>query len=94
MDERTELVDRLLAQIGYRVEDYAREKGLLPEDDREVWISVSDAARVLSVTRQCIYKWLAENRLRQFKIGSRTLLRRDEVLAFPTEIKRTREERG
>jgi len=46
------------------------------------YIAVREAAVLLRLSEISIRRYLTQGRLRRFKAGSRTLLRRDDVLAL------------
>ena len=73
----------MIDSLDYSLEDYLRDKRVHVGPHGQVWVSVREAARLLRVTRQCIYNWAREGRLTLYKAGTRTLLRRDEVLSLP-----------
>jgi excisionase family DNA binding protein len=45
-------------------------------------IGVLEAARLLGVSRETIFRLLAEGELRRTRVRGRTLIQRDDVLAF------------
>jgi excisionase family DNA binding protein len=49
------------------------------------YISVKGAAGLLTVSQVSIRRWLREGRLKKFKAGSRTLVRRQDVLGLVRE---------
>jgi excisionase family DNA binding protein len=52
-----------------------------PLDERPFY-SVQDAADVLRVSRQTIYRQIYTGDLRSFRVGDRRLIRRDDLEAF------------
>ena len=48
----------------------------------EQYYTVDEVARKLGVTRQAIYNWLKDGRLRAVKVGSLTRIREREVDDF------------
>lgn len=46
------------------------------------FVSVMEAAEILRADRQRVYDLLSRGKLRRWKDGSRTLIRRDELLAY------------
>jgi excisionase family DNA binding protein len=54
-----------------------------------VFLTVEEAADFLRISRVSIYRWIAQGRLKKFKVGSRTLLRRDDVHALISEAAAT-----
>lgn len=53
------------------------------------FISVKAAAELLSVSQVSIRRYLGQGRLKRFKFGSRTLLRRDDVMGLVREVPAT-----
>lgn len=49
------------------------------------FLSVAQAASILQISEVSIRRYLGQKRLRRFKVGSRTLLRREDVLALVRE---------
>ncbi len=48
-------------------------------------ISITEAAKILGITRATIYAWLANGQLHSVKIGGNTYLNRIEVLVVNQE---------
>jgi excisionase family DNA binding protein len=53
------------------------------------FISVKAAAELLSVSQVSIRRYLGQGQLKRFKFGSRTLLRRDDVMGLVREVPAT-----
>lgn len=49
------------------------------------FLSVSQAASILQISEVSIRRYLTLKRLRRFKVGSRTLLKREDVLSLVRE---------
>lgn len=49
------------------------------------FLSVSEAAQLLTISRVSIRRYLGMGKLKKYKVGARTLLRRDDVLALVRE---------
>jgi excisionase family DNA binding protein len=49
------------------------------------FMSVADAAKLLSVSEVRVRRLLGQKKLKRFKVGSRTLLDRADVLGFARE---------
>jgi excisionase family DNA binding protein len=49
------------------------------------FLSVSQAAELLTVSKVSIRRYLGMGKLKKFKVGARTLIRRDDVLALVRE---------
>ncbi len=58
-----------------------QEMALLAADENRELLTVALAARLLGKSRDTIYRWLAEGRLRARKVGGRWLVYRDSVEA-------------
>ncbi|MFQ5724461.1 MAG: helix-turn-helix domain-containing protein [Terriglobia bacterium] len=58
-----------------------QEMALLAADENRELLTVALAARLLGKSRDTIYRWLAEGRLRGRKVGGRWLVYRDSVEA-------------
>lgn len=54
-----------------------------------VFLTVEEAAEFLRISRVSIYRWIAQGRLKKFKVGSRTLLRKEDVHALVWEAPAT-----
>ena len=50
------------------------------------FVSVERAAELLSVSKVTIRRYLGLGKLRKFKVGSRTLLRHDDVMGLIREV--------
>jgi excisionase family DNA binding protein len=53
------------------------------------FISVKAAAELLSVSQVSIRRYLGQGQLKRFKFGSRTLVRRDDVMGLVREVPAT-----
>lgn len=51
-------------------------------DDGVLGLTPKDAARALGVSRSYLYELLAQGRLKGFKVGTRTIVSRESLLAF------------
>jgi excisionase family DNA binding protein len=49
------------------------------------FLSVSQAAELLTVSKVSIRRYLGMGKLKKFKVGARTLIRRDDVLNLVRE---------
>ena len=49
------------------------------------FLSVSQAAELLTVSKVSIRRYLSLGKLKRFKFGSRTLIRRDDLLSLVRE---------
>jgi excisionase family DNA binding protein len=56
-----------------------------PRIDAEDLIDVPGAAKLVFINSKTLFNWLSEGRLRRFKIGRRTLVKKSEVLALVKE---------
>lgn len=48
----------------------------------ERYYTINDAARILSVTRETLYRWMAAGRLRYVHAGNRRRIRESDIQAF------------
>jgi excisionase family DNA binding protein len=53
--------------------------------DGQVFWTVDETAEFLRSSRVSVYRWIAQGRLKKFKVGNRTLLRREDVHALVSE---------
>jgi excisionase family DNA binding protein len=49
------------------------------------FVSVQEAAEMLRISQVSIRRYLGQGKLKRFKVGSRTLLRHDEVMGLIRE---------
>jgi excisionase family DNA binding protein len=49
------------------------------------FLSVREGADLLRLGKQSIHRYIRSGKLKKFKVGSRTLVRRDDVLALVRE---------
>lgn len=56
-----------------------------PERSISQFVSVAEAADLLRISKVSIRRYLGMRKLKKFKVGSRTLIRRDDVLALVRE---------
>jgi excisionase family DNA binding protein len=56
------------------------------EKQAREFLSVTEAAQLLSISEVSIRRYLTQKKLRRFKVGSRTLLDRAAVLALVHEV--------
>jgi excisionase family DNA binding protein len=49
------------------------------------FLSVREAGDLLRIAKQSIHRYIRLGKLKKFKVGSRTLIRRDDVLALVRE---------
>ena len=50
------------------------------------FLTVGESADFLRSSRVSIYRWIAQGKIKKFKVGSRTLLRRDDVMGLVREV--------
>ncbi len=72
-----------LAQVG-RKRSEAKKKGSQsqPINQPSEWVSQAEAARMRGVSRQAIRKLVLKGKLSVFRIGGKTLLKREEVANY------------
>lgn len=49
------------------------------------FLSVREAAELLRIGKQSIHRYLRLGKIKRFKVGSRTIIRREDVLALVRE---------
>jgi excisionase family DNA binding protein len=49
------------------------------------FVSVAEAAELIRISKVSIRRYLGQGKLKKFKVGSRTLIRREDVLALVRE---------
>lgn len=60
-------------------------KAIEPSALQSQFVSVQEAAELLRVSQVSIRRYLGQGKLKRFKVGSRTLLRHDQVMALVRE---------
>jgi len=63
--------------------------GSVPIQAGQAYISVKQAAELLSISQVSIRRYLGQGKLRRFKFGARTLLRQSDVLGLVREVPAT-----
>lgn len=53
------------------------------KNDTAVYISVQDAAKLLSISRRTVYRMIDADKLEAYKIGRATRVKREDVLNLP-----------
>lgn len=56
---------------------------MIEKEIQPVYITVADAAKLLSVSERTIFRMIKDDRLDAYKIGRATRLKREDVLALP-----------
>ena len=54
-----------------------------------VFLTVQDSAALLHLSPVSIYRWIAQGRLKKYKVGARTLLKKNDVLGLICEAPAT-----
>lgn len=59
-----------------------------PSDSRAcvAFLSVKEAADMLKLSQVSIRRYLGQGKLKRFKVGARTLIRQDDVIALVHEV--------
>jgi excisionase family DNA binding protein len=64
-------------------------KNKIPQTQKSIpegpFLSVREAADLLRIGKQSIHRYLRLGKLKKFKVGSRTLIRHDDLLALVRE---------
>jgi excisionase family DNA binding protein len=53
------------------------------------FVTVQEAAAFLHLSQVSIYRWIAQGKIKKFKVGSRTLLKKNDVLGLICEAPAT-----
>ena len=76
-----QLLEDLRAVIRHELQHSPAPSTALASSSAEELLTVREAAELLDVTVQTIHCWKAQNRLAFYKMGSRSYLKRGDVLA-------------
>ena len=63
----------------------AKEKHMTPATQQSDFITVKEAAGILKLSEISIRRFLTKRKLKRFKAGARTLVRRSDVLSLIRE---------